>query len=805
MDYGTQAFQGQPVGHENFAFHGEYGQPHLQHQKSFHLRDHVENMHTVKMMFCTWSKGHTSKMKLLRYDLKTLVQYGGLASMFAKGTVFTMDYNAAKNVLTMVILAAICAFLTYSCAGSDDDLEKLNTSSLEKLATHVNAFVPFCLALYVTLTLQRWWALRVDALGKLYDSFCNICMVISCELRGHEWFQVRDQVAKYGIASIELLVKAARGGPYGADLSTLVQKDLLTLSEVALLDQQITLWQRPMMLWAWIMRICLVALDEQGVPPPRTGVVQMQCVQARDGIATINTYLDTQLPFAYVHLITLLVNVQNLIIAVKSGVVFATAIPAGNTLLMVQQVFVVITVCLIYQGLLGISYMVLDPFGDDLLDFPIKAYTSYIAASCDAMYMAQEECPALDDERDLFPGNLAKYKMERFVQHQKNEIDDFGATTGGSGGMEEDAVPLLNSIERTLRDLHMSGISPNFGNQFAEPPFEVFPSSQRSRFAVNQQEEDVSANVSTGLFGLCATTNPKASGTAALAHSERFDSWATGPSFPSPHKVEQYSTDLSMSELEPGVDTGFQQLSSPHERGGHIDSRQQYFHYATPASQLDRRLDAGYQSQLDSGQFSLHHGNAGVLGQMYSEQHQFQQASLAATADMRHGPGYTTKGPSRHQTADSRLQTCDMAHADSRLQHVQHASGALMVDRRFETGYANQMDNRQHHFQGGAPGLQQDASQMDSRQHHLHGGVPGFQQDASQMDSRQQHLHGAAQGFQQDPYGQQRQQSPLRGNQSFQGFQQLDAHGQPFHQVDAYGQPYQLHMAPPAGNSLVAV
>merc|ERR1719375_2599378 len=127
----------------------------------------------------------------------------------------------------MILVSAVCGILAYVFSGSDEELESIDTNSLEALAKHINAFVPFCLALYVSLTLQRWWALRVDALGKLYDSFSNICMIVSCELRGEEWHQARDQVAKYGMASIELLVKAARANK---DLITLVEKDLITVS-----------------------------------------------------------------------------------------------------------------------------------------------------------------------------------------------------------------------------------------------------------------------------------------------------------------------------------------------------------------------------------------------------------------------------------------------------------------------------------------------------------------------------------------------------------------------------------------------
>jgi hypothetical protein len=49
-----------------------------------------------------------------------------------------------------------------------------------------------------------------------------------------------------------------------------------------------------------------------------------------------------------------------------------------------------------YQGLLSISYIIHDPFGDDMLDFPVMAYTEYVKDTCSALDLAQKSCPALE-------------------------------------------------------------------------------------------------------------------------------------------------------------------------------------------------------------------------------------------------------------------------------------------------------------------------------------------------------------------------------------------------------------------------
>merc|ERR1712151_1422883 len=107
--------------------------------------------------------------------------------------------------------------------------------------------------------------------------------------------------------------------------------------------------------------------------------------------------MDTQLPFPYVHLITFIVNVQNLTLAVKCGAAFAVAMAQNNIEVMIGQVIIVLLVGTVCQGLLSISYVVQDPFGEDLLDLPLNHFARYVAQSCLAMERAATACPGLED------------------------------------------------------------------------------------------------------------------------------------------------------------------------------------------------------------------------------------------------------------------------------------------------------------------------------------------------------------------------------------------------------------------------
>merc|ERR1719420_2853416 len=55
-----------------------------------------------------------------------------------------------------------------------------------------------------------------------------------------------------------------------------------------------------------------------------------QLKQARNGIGQVNAYTDTQLPFQYVHLLTLVVIACNLILCVDVGLSLGTTFQPGN-------------------------------------------------------------------------------------------------------------------------------------------------------------------------------------------------------------------------------------------------------------------------------------------------------------------------------------------------------------------------------------------------------------------------------------------------------------------------------------------
>ncbi|CAK0788095.1 unnamed protein product [Prorocentrum cordatum] len=120
-----------------------------------------------------------------------------------------------------------------------------------------------------------------EALGAIFESLTSVCMLVSVELNEPKWKYVRATVAKFGIASIDLLVQAAR---QREDLERLVDTEFLSEVYVEALQKLSDPWERPLVCWAWIMRICMSAMDYNRTAAPRTTEVMKRCLAAKDGM-----------------------------------------------------------------------------------------------------------------------------------------------------------------------------------------------------------------------------------------------------------------------------------------------------------------------------------------------------------------------------------------------------------------------------------------------------------------------------------------------------------------------------------------
>jgi predicted membrane chloride channel (bestrophin family) len=360
------------------------------HNEAYSRPPQVSTWHDtyfVKMKWiCTYAYGSSSHAKLLRYRLDKLVHVGGILSIPVKGTLLTMDPFTNTIMVVYFTIGALIASAVYGLIPGE-----INTDAVIELNTVVMKVTPFVLGLYISIAMARWWALREICLDEMFDSLSNVVALFSNFFPDPEYQAMRNCLGHYGIAAVYLLAANCRETDVLPELQAF---GLLTGEEVEIIGL-VPAAHRPEILWAWILRVCYESWMLEKRPPPMFGVIQDQICQARNGIQAANTYLDTPLPFPYVQLVTLLANITNIVVCIKCGMTFARGLRNADPVQCVVEVLFVVLVPFCYQGLLALTYIIFDPFGDDVLDFPVMAYTEYVKDNCAAVDLAQQSCPVL--------------------------------------------------------------------------------------------------------------------------------------------------------------------------------------------------------------------------------------------------------------------------------------------------------------------------------------------------------------------------------------------------------------------------
>jgi len=349
------------------------------------------NFRQEELGFTTLAYGHAGKAKVLQYDLGALVRKGAFHSVFTtKASIFTMDSSLAKSQILYMFWFTLLGAASYFFM-PDDDLRGMQ--ELEKFTNYWNVFIPFILGLYISLNISRWWTLRTEGIGQVLDAAQNVCLLMNGIFPGVGWGGVHDQVLKYSLASVSLIVNACRGNE---DVQSLGPEgdDLFTLEEMEIIDT-VPYRARPVLMWTWILMLLSKVCEDYNINAGKYRDIASECKKARNGISIIWSYLRTQLPFAYVHLVTFMVNLNNFFVAIKCGILFALAVKQNEPSRALNQFFFVCIVPPLYQGLLTISFVIHDPFGEDLLDFPVMAFQEYMNEASVTMSTMGCRCPAL--------------------------------------------------------------------------------------------------------------------------------------------------------------------------------------------------------------------------------------------------------------------------------------------------------------------------------------------------------------------------------------------------------------------------
>lgn len=351
---------------------------------------------------------------------------------------------------------AVCCALVIAAVS---DYEAMNTESVETLFRYVNFMVPLVLGFYIGLTLERWWALRVEAIGKLCDCAHDVTLQVGAFLPDDE--EVTKRVRRWSMASVSLVMLAARGQ---TDLGHVISSMQLEEQEAESLEP-ISLYGRPMVMWAWISRLSNESMSKCKGPAPHSNQVFLMldiCIKARNAIQRIYTYLQTPLPFAYVHCVGLLVDAMVCITTVKCSLVCMQAynVEPANYQRIAYELVAFVVVPLLYHGLMSVAVEIQDPFGDDMTDFPFSWFQHWHQEHLDAVLLGCRCFPWR--EWELLSGQPQSPENKAFMAglqgdaiQQKIDEDSAGveaAANQAAGKIMQDAtIEVIVHIRRALK------------------------------------------------------------------------------------------------------------------------------------------------------------------------------------------------------------------------------------------------------------------------------------------------------------------------------------------------------------------
>lgn len=341
-------------------------------------------------------QGRPPPPQLLGYSARRV---GSVLSLLQlRGTVFA-SWSLWLHVLAnFAVASAVCAVVFLGC----QQPELISTDRISEVVAYSSELLALLLVAHLAVAVRRWWSMRAEALGGLWAASGDLALLLSAHLPAAA--ELKALVLRYSLASLELLFMQAQGTD--GVLGGLVRQKLLTDDEKRKLEELVS---KPQAVWVWIAGI-FQRLAERGKLSSRLLVsVYGICTRARASVGRGRgafAYLDSQLPYPYVHLLAVFVHLNNLAIAAKCGVVAAIAIRnlrraeaqgavsrAENLQVLVLQVLFAIGAPALFHAFLQEAAGLSDPFADRFQDFPRQACHIWMRSECEALHAAGARLP----------------------------------------------------------------------------------------------------------------------------------------------------------------------------------------------------------------------------------------------------------------------------------------------------------------------------------------------------------------------------------------------------------------------------
>lgn len=365
---------------------------------------------------------------IVSYDLKGLTRLGVFT--MTNGTILDTMFTWKQTIGLQFICWTLVAFLYYSQVDAND----IDTDGLTRATSVMNAVLGFCLGLYVSLSISRWWEMR-QAFGCVVAAALNLMMAVcintpvNSDVRS---LYLKRRITRYATASVALIFRDHDGFDE-LDLQVLKEKKLLTTQECKKLAGKT---QPSAILWLWI-GLQLKAAFTSGVlevDPVEKALLNKYTFRARESLQKINTFIHTQLPLPYIHILVLLTKIFFMLSCLQSSAQIFVYLksPDDAEVSLFVETLTLFVIPMTYQGLIDLAERVSNPFGTDTVDFPGELYQRSLVLQCNEMIEAAHGSIKEEEEP---PQSMARYTSGNF----HNGIDaPSGTNSKGDADVDDD-------------------------------------------------------------------------------------------------------------------------------------------------------------------------------------------------------------------------------------------------------------------------------------------------------------------------------------------------------------------------------
>jgi len=342
----------------------------------------------VRMHDYEKKKGHIDFFggQILNYKAYRLVNFGVFDTV--RGTVLmSFELWIKLGFLSLVFLtgAVVCKY-ALGATRADASADIIDFEDLKGFLAPLEALLAFFAGLYLQQILDRWWTIRADGIGGVCNSVADLSLAIAGLVHGTSKNEknLRKIITRYGLLAHALIYLQAQermdgeGDPEA--WGDLVERNLVMNKEVKILKK---LKRKSEAVWGWIISYLEHCMHSQAgdpnedplIPDDRLEQLTDICREGRNASSLVSLHLECQLPLPYVHLIALVVNLYQVVLALVSGMVcvaaYETTDPSkyGMQVLIIQIIQFVLY-CIIYQGILETADKMTNPLGLDDIDFP---------------------------------------------------------------------------------------------------------------------------------------------------------------------------------------------------------------------------------------------------------------------------------------------------------------------------------------------------------------------------------------------------------------------------------------------------